>query len=980
MNSFSPALQQFLTYVATKSHTLNLDQHTFTRVLAEECGDVLLAFRDVFLERNLDITFLIAWNDLRKHWNESTPFLTSPSAKKSILKYMVLKGRFGIAGSTQFVFDRRRAPALVVIFSLGDDFAIASELKAGLDILRVTLPMSGGMVPETYRALLNDEFNEDSIVFSQSDIGGAYYLRIDPISNDNGKELFHKRTEGEVIECKEAYRSFLIELSCRLSEPDSACVPTDNDLVTLHESLALIYPLLREAGADRELAYLFNSANIYASFDAYTDELKDGGCLCVMGPKQNMFYSELYVGASLTFSRFSAAQKRFRIYFERQHAVRSAVAAIMARNMSHNIGSHALWYRAEDLHRGENLDPEKSEAFVRYLQKRMDFIAHIATSSPAWSQSIGWDQIRDGIEDQSFLLDNIARSEKITGDKLQVNLGERHDDLRLSVPHAGIGTQAFYSILENLIRNAAKSGNPNQLQMIRDDASGEKRLQIDVAIESSWDDGGTGWSQDYFRVKIRDNLTTPQSVVDKLNEYLERSIGPKEQGANTNVGSGQWGMKEIKICAAYLRMVRQEELDAAFDDLKDGCGDRPPIIRAELENKTVADDDAVGNLTYVLYLGRPKEAIIVGVDVPDDSVKLFAAGGIDVETWEGVRRTVDSGRVLSHQFLCGIAEEQDMPWLIENINHLPHRVILLGREGDNIPGGLRNRVATSDVPPGDTFSKKESVLKFMWRTWSDYWWSEYVLAVRSDKGQDGAKAESQHEQIPEKTFSERDDPSGTRLLLFDHRGTPPPDVGNNKAFTSSAFHQCVSGGEDLYYLLRATNEPWTRGQLKESAAVKVGILDERLSDPAILQHEASYGSGKLGVAKNTRVRDAWLKRRVWITDTDEALENFCGYVQRLRNEHKQFDFFIIHQGIIDRIKKISIPLFEEGWWSLKEIVRWMVIDTGRGRPEQAAEDGLPWVEYSNISDVVIQRAGDKRALTQLLFALKPEPGISSVVF
>ena len=72
----------------------------------------------------------------------------------------------------------------------------------------------------------------------------------------------------------------------------------------------------------------------------------------------------------------------------RRAALRSAVSAIMGRNMSHNIGSHVIAryaavagnteeQRKNGLERGEE---DHRTVFLRYLQRRMDFIAEISTS------------------------------------------------------------------------------------------------------------------------------------------------------------------------------------------------------------------------------------------------------------------------------------------------------------------------------------------------------------------------------------------------------------------------------------------------------------------------------------------------------------------------------------------------------------------------------------------------------------------------
>lgn len=132
---------------------------------------------------------------------------------------------------------------------------------------------------------------------------------------------------------------------------------------------------------------------------------------------------------------------------------------------------------------------------------------------------------------------------------------------------------------------------------------------------------------------------------------------------------------------------------------------------------------------------------------------------------------------------------------------------------------------------------------------------------------------------------------------------------------------------------------------------------------------------------------AWEKGRVWLLNHRNALDNFGKFVADLDTQFMDtlnegdkikplFDFFIIHQGIIDEIKRLDAEKrtsrFEEGWVRLRKKVRWLVVDTGRGRPDQAVNDCLRWVEYSNLADCLVQRAAAKLDLAHLLFALQAE--------
>ncbi|MCL2511694.1 MAG: hypothetical protein FWF09_06555, partial [Bacteroidales bacterium] len=118
----------------------------------------------------------------------------------------------------------------------------------------------------------------------------------------------------------------------------------------------------------------------------------------------------------------------------RIHATKSAVAAIMSRNMSHNLGSHVVTnakHQIEALERGQGDESVKVQlkglsALMQYLQERQDFIAVIANdehypNGPLNFKSHVFDVLamdgpskrHDSTPVNNYILDNIVRSENI---------------------------------------------------------------------------------------------------------------------------------------------------------------------------------------------------------------------------------------------------------------------------------------------------------------------------------------------------------------------------------------------------------------------------------------------------------------------------------------------------------------------------------------------------------------------------------------
>lgn len=171
--------------------------------------------------------------------------------------------------------------------------------------------------------------------------------------------------------------------------------------------------------------------------------------------------------------------------------IRSSIAAIMSRNMSHNLGSNVL---ADIVSTSDYVSPEDLNSLNRYLQNRMDFIAQITTDFPEWSFPAYFNkELMHGFFSNYILIDRIGISEELRAyqwpkswldeslrGKLIIRTGlgcngknfrwtinefelKKEDetdpnDIQLSIPGGIIGYHAFYTIIENIIRNSAKHG------------------------------------------------------------------------------------------------------------------------------------------------------------------------------------------------------------------------------------------------------------------------------------------------------------------------------------------------------------------------------------------------------------------------------------------------------------------------------------------------------------------------------------------
>jgi hypothetical protein len=284
-------------------------------------------------------------------------------------------------------------------------------------------------------------------------------------------------------------------------------------------------------------------------------------------------------------------------------AVHAAVAAIMSRNLSHNLGSHVFYYTRETLNnlvlqfpkKDENLQyiiTENDESnlkgvswFLSYLQDRHDFIASINSGEQLNFGPLNLKQdVVDAITPDAVdfrhqastpttnnhLLDFIVKSEqfhrnvatlkKPTGrkkDKRNIEIEIKfksitsanflqfrtHDqdfksifyDLVFAVQGGVVGTHAFLSIFENIIRNTAKH------------AKIEENLVLTVEVSEL---------ENKYKIDISDNGIVTQKqfnlIANKYNDLMlfdEATDGVSAFEINREAK----GLKEILVCVMWLK-------------------------------------------------------------------------------------------------------------------------------------------------------------------------------------------------------------------------------------------------------------------------------------------------------------------------------------------------------------------------------------------------------------------------------------------
>lgn len=307
--------------------------------------------------------------------------------------------------------------------------------------------------------------------------------------------------------------------------------------------------------------------------------------------------------------------------------------------------------------------------FIGYLQERQDYIATISTNYIPYGAPVN---LKDAIYDElnpdlrylrhraesssdtknrpsNILLNYIAKSEGLSRENMDEDFLSKKDirlgfvdyssgakqffgldseettdrnmcfasanaalsqmrKINFSLPGGLVGRQAVFSILENLIRNAAKHGNTtsvDNLDFTLDVIDGAEVLK---GICPEWEHRicEAKWRhlyekasdlEDLYILSITDNLPSNQKVVDGLISGLYEPF----VDAASKMTTANKGIKEVRISAAWLRSQTDEESYLRLDGK--GNGTLAPLVAVELSDE--------GNLRYLICVSKNKTVAIL---------------------------------------------------------------------------------------------------------------------------------------------------------------------------------------------------------------------------------------------------------------------------------------------------------------------------------------------------------------------------------
>ena len=716
-----------------------------------------------------DVLFMLRWNIVQEDWDEAVPVLLKRGGDQleRLLLYYWLTGKFaGDFKMTEFLF--RRMPVNMMLSTTAD---VGRPPSARMNLkeraIRINIPIEETLPPDGER-IIRTNFARDFIEMElDGGMGGT------DITSHTRKEI-----EGDWYACfnnahvqKYSKNKFVSKIPSTIVQRSENDIfnTSSQDYLNLRGKLESVFRKLANAsnypnwastieGAEYDAFIKVSALNAlsiassdhieetrhYPSTDALEPpegndkeegsyrEVASGGVIIHLSGQTTVKDWLLTTLLNLRNRASSIEQHKQKATLKiMKEARRSAIAAIMSRNMSHNIGSHVLaspdllkegfekqvlgvTEKGGDLHDGMRAGRMEVQSLHSYLQQRMDFIAQVVSYTPSWGEPMFFfgDLLRGFIR-QRLLLGFLIRDQGYGGEKISFTIHhgaqkrilrvgkdsleqeaggdnatgiESLRDFLVSIPGGSIGAHAFYDILENTMRNSAKYGV----------SADEMRLHLRIEP----------FEEDRYIVTLWDNLSPQKTRAgnrkDRVRDVKKHLVAPLiSSPAEDTVVEGR-GLQEVKECARILTHPYGDTAEWKFEVESDGTTrDLPVTVDA------YSDEDQEAYLAYQFYMQNPH---LVGIAYPDRSSHVNSAeeetarraGLYFYAATENLSGALKPLTKYAHQF--GIIwmpegpdeQEEVVSFIGENQHLLPYRLLLATSQRELLRDEVRNQ---GSIPP-----------------------------------------------------------------------------------------------------------------------------------------------------------------------------------------------------------------------------------------------------------------------------------------
>lgn len=356
-------------------------------------------------------------------------------------------------------------------------------------------------------------------------------------------------------------------------------------------------------------------------------------------------------------------------------SVRAAIGSIMSRNGSHNLGSHVLAALADNV--GTMPD---DKVLYQYIQHRMDYIATATTDFPAWRQpTMFLGSMMKTFLSQRHLLDNIAGSEGLRAWKFQGrNANKRGDvatikfhirknengrivellkydcdggkmlldgDVSIAVPGGTVGQHAFFTIIENVIRNAAKhdwSSPPLKTRKIKfrgKDIIGN--LEVFIDFKDIPEEGNVEFTI-FTNMSDANDVEADSHGKTTLFKSLSKALNMQFIDEEGKMRKENWGIAEMKISAGYLQ-GREPDVIGGLDGTSNKASEDATKFGKDIIAPTKIKIGRIYHLGYKFKVPKSRTLLVVVNNEPknlDDKIKReLASHGVYIASSKNAARS-----------------------------------------------------------------------------------------------------------------------------------------------------------------------------------------------------------------------------------------------------------------------------------------------------------------------------------------------------
>lgn len=445
---------------------------------------------------------------------------------------------------------------------------------------------------------------------------------------------------------------------------------------------------------------------------------------------------------------------------------------------------------------------------------------------------------------------------------------------------------------------------------------------------------------------------------------------------------GAWGLKEMRICASFLRGLKISEYEIEKS---------PPVITPFVE---------CGNLGVEFYIPKLKDLLVVSRSIykeleKNNKINELKNKGIYIET----DITEITGPTYTHEFVViDIDEQENVSWIKDNILKLPYKLFYLSQNG-NIPTDIKevDKRADKRVIKKGEFKLEVLGLFKKWQNYLDTSISTIMIKGRDSKWE--ITETNTQNIINDREFLNK----CQNKYILDHKWEYYNGIIKKKPYFYAPYRHIPKDG---FYLIienplieKASNtEDYKRAfsNFIEVASTNVVIIDERIF--------TEFGDRKNIYDNNVFLGYYWFLQNVMgfnlykdklgkyhlsyykINMNDRGLENVSVTKEEIEinkitdfqnifkeNLRNKIHFLIIHQTIIENkiggkegFKKFIelLPKEYRAWYT--------VVTSGRGHPERnKMPDYSKFIHFSDLRSYTVENP-NKYLLVKVISSLKDE--------